>query len=317
MGVILVGNVGIGAEDRQQNRLGHSGFGAMAGEGVAQRMKTVLGHLALASRDGHGRFDADPADYPQDVEVDQIVADVPAFLVKMIVASSRPGADIVVAVPLQGFLQKIQEAVGDRDGHFLAGLELLHLDAPPLQVDVAPLKENAILEPLPGVHAEIIDHPDFRLVDDLVRIIVQHVAKPLLLFPGESQPSDAETLFFALLAEENRPERIFVVAEFGQGREDFAQPFDFAVVGVYRQSALLQVAGELLRVATGDLADRQPGLVEEIDEFLQRGAILNLFVDRGRSRPFPDGWNSIPRYPPAAIRGPAGPTPWPVAHGRR
>ena len=47
----------------------------MVGEGVPERVEAVLRHLALASGNGNRRRYADPANHPQHVEIDQIVAD--------------------------------------------------------------------------------------------------------------------------------------------------------------------------------------------------------------------------------------------------
>ena len=178
------------------------------------------------------------------------------------------------------------EPVGHRNGHLFAGLELLYPDASPFKVDAVPLEEDAVFEPLPGIHSDVVDDPDFRLVHDGMPGIFKDFKDSLLLFAGEGEPPYSDPLFLAFPSEEEGAEGILAVPEFGQGGEDFAEPFDFAVVGIDGQSGFLQVLGELFGMLRGDLADLHPRIVHKADELFQRCAVLNLFADGGRDGAF-------------------------------
>ena len=239
----------------------------MAGEGVPERVEAVLCHLALASRNGNRRRYADPADHPQHVEIDQIVADVFAGFVEVVVAFRRLRTDIIVALPLAGLQQHGKQLVRNRNRDFLAGFELFNPDSSPFEVDASPLQQDTVFEPLTGVHAEMVDHSDFGFVHHAVLRIVKDFEKLPLLLPVEGKAADPETLFFTLPAKKNRSERVFRVPKFAQGGEDFAEPFDFAVVSTDGDAGTFQILSEFFGVLAADLADFHLRIADEADEF--------------------------------------------------
>ncbi len=114
----------------------------------------------------------------------QVYEVLPLFLplVSSTVVTFRHLDDVGIGLPSLCLHQNLPEPVGHRDGHLLAGLELLHPDAPSLQVDAVPLKEDAVLESLSGIHSDVIDDSNFRLVNDSMPGIFKDFENLLLLF---------------------------------------------------------------------------------------------------------------------------------------
>ena len=71
------------------------------------------------------------------------------------------------------------------------------------EIDILPLQQYAILEPLPRVHADVEDDLDLLLVDQMKTGIVQHCAKLFLLFRRERETPDCCILLLAFLAHQH------------------------------------------------------------------------------------------------------------------
>ena len=113
----------------------------------------------------------------------------------------------------------------------------------------------------------MVDHPDFRFVHHAVLRIVKDFKKLPFLLPVESKAADPEALFFTFPAKKNRSERVFRVPKFAQGGEDFAEPFDFAVVSTDGDAGTFQILSEFFGVLAADLADFHLRIADEADEF--------------------------------------------------
>ena len=131
------------------------------------------------------------------------------------------------------------------------------------------LQQYTIFQPLSGIHPQIINHPDFRLVDYLKSIICQNLPQLLLLLTTERQTADADILFFTLTAKENCPERVFIIPKVGQGGKDFAEAFDFPVMGGNRTIGFAEMFGKVLRVLKSNIANRHSRIIEKMDKLQQ------------------------------------------------
>ncbi|MPN51129.1 hypothetical protein SDC9_198771 [bioreactor metagenome] len=163
-------------------------------------MEAVNRDLFLASRHCYRRFQTDPADYPQHVDIDQIVADIFPIGIDFVVAFRHVRADEIVHPPCQRQFQSRQQLRRNWNRHLLAGLELLHPDAFQIDVDPVPAQHHAVLQPLAGEHPQQIDHSDLVFIQQPQLRIVEGGQQRLLLFPGEGTPAGGQRLFFPLFA---------------------------------------------------------------------------------------------------------------------
>ena len=92
-------------------------------------METVNRHFLLASGNGNGWLKTDPADYPQDIKIHEIIAYIFPFCIRLVVTFGALGADILITFPLPGIRQRIIQLPGDRNGNFLAGFELFDINS--------------------------------------------------------------------------------------------------------------------------------------------------------------------------------------------
>ena len=74
----------------------------------------------------------------------------------------------------------------------------------PFQVNVSPLHQRTVFQTLTGIHPDVIDDFDFRLIHQLAMGIVQFLADSLLLFPCKGDAAYQGSLFFAFLSQQYR-----------------------------------------------------------------------------------------------------------------
>lgn len=286
VGVVLVDDIPGGSEDGQDDGLWDTGFGAMGSEGMAQAMEAVDRHLLLPSGDLDRGVQADPTDHTDGVDVDQVVPGVLPQAVGLVVAVGDIGTDIGVPAPLEGLLEDRQEPGRDWDRDILASLVLLDPDHLLAEIDRVPLEQHTVLEPLAGEHPDVVDHPKFRLVQDLILGVVENLEEPFLLFPGERLAAGDGSLFLPFLPKQRLGQEWVVASPIGlQDIEDLLQPADLPVVGIDREILLPHVFGVGPRQLWRDLLDGELGLADEVHEFLEGRPVGLLFADRGRNGP--------------------------------
>ena len=166
---------------------------------MSQRMEAVNRHLLITTGDSHRWFQADPTDYPEHVDVHEVVADVLTQGVRFVIAGGYVRTDVIgfTGLPRQCSLKNLKQLRSNRYGHFFTGLELLHPDSFQVEVDFVPAQQYAIFHPLSGKHTKIIDHSDFRFVHDLVLVVIKNSLQLLLLLSCKGESVDVMFTFFA------------------------------------------------------------------------------------------------------------------------
>ena len=204
--VVFVSNLGLRTEDGKQSRLGDTCLSTKTGEAVPKRVEAVHGHFLFSARDLNGGFEADPADRPERINVDEVVADVFSLGIGFVVACGTLGRDVLVAFPFLRLNQGIVKFRSHRDGHFFARFELLHPDATFLHVDILPLEQDAVFEALSGEHTDDIHDAHFGFVHELVLRsgVRQHGKQRFFLFFGKRLTMNDGTSFLTL-ASQQRP----------------------------------------------------------------------------------------------------------------
>ena len=91
VGIETVDDGRIRAEDRNDYGFRDTGFGTETGKTVTEAMKAVDRGLSFTSRGCHGRFQPDPFDHPQDINIDQAVANFLASFIHDLIAGGDLG----------------------------------------------------------------------------------------------------------------------------------------------------------------------------------------------------------------------------------
>ena len=107
-------------------------------------MKAVDRGLSFTSRGCHGRFQPDPFDHPQYINVDQAVADLLASFIHDLITGGDLRADIGVHLPLPSLQKNRLQRFRNRNQHFFPGLELFDPDTLLFQIDVSPLHQRTV-----------------------------------------------------------------------------------------------------------------------------------------------------------------------------
>ena len=116
----------------------------MTGKGMPQRVKTILSNPPFASENRQRWFNADPPDNPQNIQINQIVADIFTVSIKPVVTFRSFGADIIITLPRLSKQKHFKQLIGDRDSYLFAGFELLDPNPPPFHIDTVPLQQYTI-----------------------------------------------------------------------------------------------------------------------------------------------------------------------------
>ena len=124
--VVFVRDFGVRPEDGQQHSLRHARLSAEACEAVPERMEAVHGHFLFPSRHINRGLQANPANHPQHVKVDEVVADIFPLGIRVVVSGRRFRRDILIGPPFFRLDQSSVQLRGHRDRHLFARLELLH-----------------------------------------------------------------------------------------------------------------------------------------------------------------------------------------------
>lgn len=236
MGIKLVNDFGVGSEDGNDDGFRNPGFGAKTGEGMAQAVKSENRGFLFASFNGYGRFNTNPANHPHDIDIDEAIANGLSPFVCVLVSLSLVGTYISVDLAFQSLIQNHVErrSYGNRD--LFPGFELLDKNPSMSQINVLPLEQNAILQTLSRVHADIENDLDFIFVVDAMFGIIQNRSKLFFLFASEGDPPDNSALFFTIFAEQNfQCKGIFTSPVLPERCENFPQPLDFPVVRNWMQ----------------------------------------------------------------------------------
>ena len=167
-------------------------------------MKAVDRGLSFTSRGCHGRFQPDPFDHPQDINIDQAVANFLASFIHDLIPSGDLRADIGIRLPLPSLQKNRLQRFRNRNQHFFPGFELFDPDTLLFQINVSPLHQRTVFQTLTGIHPDVIDDFDFRLIHQLAVGIVQFPADGLLLFPRKGDAAYQGSLFLAFLSQQYR-----------------------------------------------------------------------------------------------------------------
>ena len=155
--------------------------------------------------------------------------------------------DILILFPGLRFLKYSVQLGGHRNGHLLAGLELLYPDSPAFHIDVLPLQQNTVFQTLPGEHADVVDDTDFRFVHDVIFVVGKNLAKLLLLFLAEGLAAKDGILFLPCIAQKcSGAKWIFSGVIVLEAVEDFPESLDFTIMSVNGLRLFSHEFGELL-----------------------------------------------------------------------
>jgi len=115
------------------------------------------------------------------------------------------------------------------------------------QINVLPLEEEAIFQSLTGIHSEVIDAADFRLVHNAMNRIRQHIPKLLFLFLCERLSADNIILFLMGVTKNDFClKRIGAEIIIRKAAEYFPQPLHFPIVRINSNPGRFEVIGEIL-----------------------------------------------------------------------
>ena len=289
VGVILGEDLGIVAQYTLDHRQWHAQFRAMAGKGVTQRVETIDVHAFVAARGFYRCLYAGLSNDPHHIDVHKVASGVLPCLVRLMVTLGNMGADIVLRLfPCQRFAEDPFQLRCNGQAHDFSCLVLFNLHLLLVQVDIAPSREHAVFQTLPGVDAQIEYDADFLLVLGLSRWVLQRLEKPLFLFGGEAESPMPHVHLLARLAQQSwRVEGIGACPVIPQGFEDFPYLLDFAVVrghGVVFPFA--QEIGEAVGILVGDVLQLQFRFAHELHKLCPSLLVGLPLTDGGWHRPF-------------------------------